>query len=172
MKIVPKKEQGDRKRNIFIQKRNNAGTIKGHLLFCADITVKVEKEPFDSADKVQISKTIILGENQMRFINIIRGNIILEKLLTYIPLLIILFMPDELTPISIAILLILMYFMVYFSNYLFVNPIKKGFMLSLICLAIIVIFFLVIITFFNFDLTIVLILTALVAFGSSILIKG
>ena len=109
----------------------------------------------------------------MRFINIIRGNIILEKLLTYLPLLIIiLFMPDELTPISIAVLLILMYFMVYFSNYLFVNPIKKGFMLSLICLAIIVIFFLVIITFFNFDLTIVLILTALVAFGSSILIKG
>lgn len=115
---------------------------------------------------------IIIGENQMRIINIIRGNTILEKILTYLPLLIIFIMPDELTPITIPFLLILMFSMVYFSNYLFVNPVKRGLLLSLICLAIIVIFFLVITTFFNFDLTIVLILTALVAFVSSIFIKG
>lgn len=107
----------------------------------------------------------------MRIINIIRGNIILEKFLTYLPIVIILFMPDELTPITIPFLLILMFGMVYFSNYLFVVPIKRGIMLSLICLVIIVLFFLVITTFFNLELTVVLILTFLVAFITSIIIK-
>lgn len=107
----------------------------------------------------------------MRIINIIRGNIILEKFLTYLPIVIILFMPDELTPITIPFLLILMFGMVYFSNYLFVDPIKRGILLSLTCLVIIVLFFLVITTFFNLDLTVVLILTFLVAFITSIIIK-
>ncbi len=108
----------------------------------------------------------------MKIINIIRGNIILEKVLTYLPILIILFIPDVFTPITIPLLLILMFGMVYFSNYLFINPIKKGLLLSLICLAIIVIFFLVITTFFNLDFNFVLILTFLVAFITSIVIKG
>jgi hypothetical protein len=107
-----------------------------------------------------------------RFIEKIRGSKTLQSLLTWMPIPIFFLLPDELTPLTIPLVLILLLIVIYVSNYLFINPIKRGILLSLICLAVVVVFYVIVSVFFDLDYYIVLILSFLVAFITSILIRG